>query len=372
MKIVNIIPSFNVGGGELLAVRLCAEILRQHPSFDVYLVSLYDPIPTVVYDEAIRSGVTIITLKKRLGFDFFLFLRILNLFHKVKPDVIHTHLAGFRYSIFPALFSKCSVKIHTVHNIADRECSGVVRILQKIAFHFLGWMPVSLSEQIQASVQDVYDVNTPIVMNGIRTSDFSGINDKKEFKKTLHIPVDTPVIISIGRLCDQKNQILLLNAFLDLFKKIECTLLLVGEDAMGGHYRERLNDIIMKFPEHVRDKIFFLGPRKDISDLLSISNVFVLSSDWEGVPLTLLEAMSAKVPVVCTSVGGIPDVIEHKKEGLLVPKSDKCKLADAILMILHNQAFASSIAEKAFSKVQSNYSIECTAIDYLKLYRIDL
>ncbi|SFL76093.1 Glycosyltransferase involved in cell wall bisynthesis [Desulfomicrobium norvegicum] len=353
----------------MLAVRLCAEILRQRPEYNINLISLYDPISTVVYDEALSSGVKIHSLGKKKGFDLIVVIRLLKMLLLIRPDVIHTHLAGLRYSIFASIFFINAVKVHTVHNIAKYECSKYVQYFHKLAFKYLGWQPVALSKEVKKSIHDVYGVNSPIVMNGIKVDESLNILDRDQFKQILGIPVDKLVLISIGRLCEQKNQILLLDAFNEVFKKVECALLLVGEDAMGGHYQKSLKDKLSSFSESVRSNVLFLGSRGDIPDLLNVSDVFVLSSDWEGVPLTLLESMGAKVPVVCTSVGGIPDVIEHEKDGLLVPKGDKVKLADAILRVLQVELPIASLKNNAWDKFQQRYSIECTANGYFKIYK---
>jgi glycosyltransferase involved in cell wall biosynthesis len=369
MKIAQIIPSFNVGGGELLAVRLCAEILRQQPTFEVYLVSLYDPTPSLVYDEALASGAKIVTLGKKKGFDPQTPLRMFRALRSIKPDVIHTHLAGLRYAIPAALFLKNSVKVHTVHNMAEHETSGAMQHIHKFAFKILGWQQVALSSKVKQSIHDVYGIDAPVVMNGIKVNNNFKKIAKQEIRDICGLPDSNRIIITIGRLCEQKNQTLLLEAFNILSLKCECTLLIVGEDAMGGTYQKALQNKIQSLPEVIRKNVYLLGPRKDVAELLRASDVFVLSSDWEGVPLTLLEAMGFGVPVVCTSVGGIPDVIYHGKEGLLVPKGDKNALAQAILDILQNEERASCLAKKAREKFERFYSIEGTANGYFKMYQ---
>ncbi len=353
----------------MLAVRLCTEILRQQPTFEVYLVSLYDPTPSVVYDEALASGVKIVTLGKKKGFDPKTFLRMYKTLRSIKPDVIHTHLAGLRYAIPATAFLKRTVKVHTVHNMAAHETSGLMLHLHKFAFRHLGWQPVALSNEVKKSIRNVYGLDSPIVMNGIRVNDMLKKESKIQLKRTHNISADIPAIISIGRLCEQKNQTLLLDAFSILFLELECTLLIVGEDAMGGKYQIALQNKIQSLPEVIRKNVCLLGPRKDVPELLMASDVFVLSSDWEGVPLTLLEAMGFGIPVVCTSVGGIPDVVDHGNEGLLVPKGDKNALAHAILDILQNDERASCLAKKARYKFEQFYSIEGTAKGYFEMYQ---
>lgn len=369
MNIVQVIPSFNVGGGELLAVRLCAEIKKQRPDYKVTLISLYDPIPSIVYDEALASGAQIVTLGKKKGFDPFTPLRMLKALRAIKPDVIHTHLAGLRYSMPASLVNKKAIKMHTVHNMASYETSPFMKHVQNFAFKQLGWRPIALSESVQKSIHDVYGLMAPIVNNGISIDNKLLGTKIRKLDEKCNIPKREYNIITIGRLWAQKNHKLLIDAFDNLCKQIsECNLLIVGEDPTDGNYRKKLENIIENLPENTRSKIFLLGTRKDIPELLLASDVFVLSSDWEGVPLTLLEAMGYGIPTVCTSVGGIPDVIEHGVDGLLVAKGDVDGLANTIADVLIDKSLATTLASNAKTKFYKSYSIETTASKYLDLY----
>ncbi|RNC70384.1 MAG: glycosyltransferase [Desulfuromonadales bacterium] len=369
MNIVQVIPSFNVGGGELLAVRLCAEIKKQKPDYTVTLVSLYDPIPTIVYDEALSSGARIVTLGKKKGFDPYTPLRVFKALRAIKPDVIHTHLAGLRYTLLAATLCSNSQKIHTVHNMASHETFGFLKHVHRFAFRYLSWTPIALSREVQDSIRDVHGLKAPIVNNGIGLNSRILNRNRDDIRKELQLPLDHHIIISIGRLCIQKNQALLIDAFYDLSKEDEkFTLLIVGDDTSGGSYKKMLEEKVLALPEAVSRNVHFLGPRKDIPELLAASDIFVLSSDWEGVPLTLLEAMGYGTPAVCTSVGGIPDVIDHGVNGILVPKGDSIGLAKVLNEISVNKSYSSVLALNALEKFKKLYSIEKTAQGYLTIY----
>jgi glycosyltransferase involved in cell wall biosynthesis len=370
MNIVQIIPSFNVGGGELLAVRLCAEIKRQCPAYQVTLISLYDPMPSIVYDEALASGVQIVTLGKKKGFDPSTPVKMMKALRAIKPDVIHTHLAGLRYALLAGIFCNGVQKIHTVHNMASHETSAILKHVHRFAFRWLGWLPVALSEKVQKSIRDVYGVDAPTVFNGIKVNRSLLNQTKQELRKICEVSQGSFTVISIGRLCEQKNHCLLIDAFHLLSeRKVGCSLLIVGEDTTDGSYRRILEAKMNDLPECTRKNIHFLGSRKDIPELLMASDIFTLSSDWEGVPLTLLEAMGYGIPVVCTSVGGVPDVITHGLDGLLVPKGDVASLANAFSEISTNSPLAAKLVCNAQEKFNSFFSIEMTAHGYLGLYK---
>jgi len=114
--------------------------------------------------------------------------------------------------------------------------------------------------------------------------------------------------------------------------------------------------------------VHFLGSRDDIPELLQVIDVFVLSSLWEGLPLVLLEAMAAGVPVVATKVGGIPEVVEDGEEGLLVPPGDPRSLRLAMTKLLTDSVLARRLAENAFRKVNSQYSVGTMVQKHEALY----
>ncbi|MFP4473783.1 MAG: glycosyltransferase [Candidatus Omnitrophota bacterium] len=113
--------------------------------------------------------------------------------------------------------------------------------------------------------------------------------------------------------------------------------------------------------------VIFLGERSDIPDILAASDVFVLSSTREGLPMTILEAMAAEVPIVTTPAGGIPDVIKDGLTGLVVDFGDDHGLAAAFNTIRENPSAAREMAARAFDLVQSEYSSRAMTKKYLAI-----
>jgi glycosyltransferase involved in cell wall biosynthesis len=114
--------------------------------------------------------------------------------------------------------------------------------------------------------------------------------------------------------------------------------------------------------------LHFLGHREDVRDLLSVYDIFVLPSLSEGMPLALLEAMAAGVPAVATRVGGVSEVIENGKTGLLVPPGDSRALADGIATLLENPALATELGEAARQVAVSRFSLERMVRAYQDIY----
>jgi glycosyltransferase involved in cell wall biosynthesis len=124
------------------------------------------------------------------------------------------------------------------------------------------------------------------------------------------------LIVSVARLDPQKNPLLMMHALPD---DARCHLLLVGDGSLAAEVRRRAT-----YRVHV------LGVRTDIPDILFASDIFALASDYEGLPVSVIEAMAAGLPVVATSVGGVPELVEQERTGVLVPPRDRAGLARAI------------------------------------------
>jgi glycosyltransferase involved in cell wall biosynthesis len=159
-------------------------------------------------------------------------------------------------------------------------------------------------------------------------------------KRVLGEPVDdiarirgnTPVIIACGRLTYPKNYQLLLEAFARTQKQINSRLLILGQ----GEERTSLGELTHKL--EIQDKVIFLGFQKNPFKYMAISDIFVLSSRWEGFPNVILEAMACGVPVISTRCPYGPDeVITDGINGILVPVGDKDVMADAIIRLLKDK-----------------------------------
>ena len=112
-----------------------------------------------------------------------------------------------------------------------------------------------------------------------------------------------------------------------------------------------------------------LGIRKDIPELLNISDVFVLPSLWEGLPNALLEAMIAGIPVVATDIGPNLEVIEDKRTGLLVPSGNSQALADAIIEIINNSVKAAALSQAAYQDVKKRFNLERMVKEHEEFYQ---
>jgi glycosyltransferase involved in cell wall biosynthesis len=143
------------------------------------------------------------------------------------------------------------------------------------------------------------------------------------------------------------------------------TTMLIAGDGPERDALERLAAELGLGPDRLR----FLGFRSDVGDLLNAADFFVLPSRTEGLPLSLLEAMAFRLPVVVTPVGGIPEVITDGRHGALVPVDDPERLSQAIAELVSDPARRASLGAAAYDHARSHFSFEAMLQEYEDLYR---
>jgi glycosyltransferase involved in cell wall biosynthesis len=181
-------------------------------------------------------------------------------------------------------------------------------------------------------------------------------------RTTLGLPSDARVAGVIARLTEQKGHRYLFDAWASTAALSDVHLLVVG----GGEQRDRLGrDVDSK---GLSSRVHFLGPRRDLGNLLAAMDVFVLPSLWEGLPLSMVLAMGAGVPVVATAVAGIPEVVDDGRTGLLVPPADALALGAALTRLFADRPFAERMRQDARAAVLPRFGIDRYVDSIVGLY----
>jgi glycosyltransferase involved in cell wall biosynthesis len=203
-----------------------------------------------------------------------------------------------------------------------------------------------------------------LIENGVNLERFRNNISPGLIKDSLRIKKKTLIVGTVGALTEEKGHIYLLKAIPKVIQGFpEAIFLFVGDGRERKNLEKRTSYL------NVKDSVIFAGMRKDVPEILSTLNVFVLPSLNEGFPMALLEAQAAKVPVVATRVGAIPDVVEDRVTGMLIPPKDPQAIAEAIIMILSDKKLAAGIAKKGFERVRDNFSSEKMGSQYLSIYK---
>jgi glycosyltransferase involved in cell wall biosynthesis len=166
----------------------------------------------------------------------------------------------------------------------------------------------------------------------------------------------------IARLTPQKGHRFLFDALATNRSLADVHLLVVGD----GELRSTLEHMVGE--RGLETRVHFVGARRDLGDLLAAMDVFVLPSLWEGLPLSLVLAMGAGVPVVSTTVAGIPEVVQHGKTGWLVAPGEVAELGDAIARVLNDPQTSARMAADARAQVVPRFNVDGYVAAVVGLY----
>jgi glycosyltransferase involved in cell wall biosynthesis len=201
------------------------------------------------------------------------------------------------------------------------------------------------------------------IRNGVRLEAFENLPARNEARAIFKLPPDTPIVGTIGRLVPVKNHRLLIDAFARIHaERPEAHLAILGDGPLGDSLATHAADL------RLSNEVSFVKSSPSAEVFLRSLDVFALSSDSEGLPLTLLEAMAAGLPVAATGVGGIPEVIENGRDGYLVPASSPELLARVISSLLSHPGEAMEMGRSAREKVELHFSAERTVRETERIY----
>lgn len=358
IRVLHIIPNFGPGGAERLVVDLMQAADKER--FEVAAVSLYPESGTILEREIRAKGLKVYYLGKHKGLDLRMIPRLYRLFRAFRPNVVHTHLYVLRYVLLHALFCRIPVRVHTVHSVAPKEVDRVGKLVQWFAFRLGGVVPVGISQMVASTIKNLYgrSIFVPVIYNGIPTGRFVSGVINADIKKNREL-----ILLHVGRFASAKNHQFLIEAFAIAFKEVpQMRLWLVGDGPLRPAVESRIRELGLE------EEVSFLGIRDDIPELLAEADIFVLPSDWEGVPLTVLEAMAAGKPVIATAVGGVPELVEDGVTGILVPPRDARALAQEIIRLARDPDLRRAMGEAGQKKAVERFDISRTARGYEDLY----
>jgi glycosyltransferase involved in cell wall biosynthesis len=218
----------------------------------------------------------------------------------------------------------------------------------------------ALVDQLGIAAQDV-----TVIHNGVDVDRYQQADACNAVRQELGLSPAAKLLITVGTLRTAKGHRYLIDAARQVVEQCpDVHFLLVGD----GELRESLQAQVSACD--LSHRIHFLGNRRDVSDLLAASDIFVLPSLWEGLSMALLEAMAAAKPVIATAVSGTSQVLTHNETGVLVAPGNAAELAKAIIDLLSRlDNTARAMGEAAQRFVKARYSVEKQASEYLDHYR---
>jgi glycosyltransferase involved in cell wall biosynthesis len=361
MKIAHVLSSTHTGGAERVALLLCERLVRR--GHDVTLVSLEEPRGGPLASEFTAAGVRFLPVEKVLSsFDRTLSARLFATFLRSDFDVVHTHNPiPLIYAALPARLSGARA-IHTKHGPhPDAWQRIMLRRIGAAATNVFTTVSDSVAKYA-LSIREVSASKVHVITNGTDTDRFRADPDlRAKTREKLGIPGGAFVVGSVGRMAKVKNHPLLVRAAAPLLGE-DVRLVIVG----GGAESERTKAVAAELG--VEPFVHFPGETNDVAPYLAAFDVFALSSDSEGLPLCLTEAMSASLPLLCTAVGGVPSLVDEGETGLLSPAGDEGALRASIERLLRDRSLADLMGKRAREVALVRYSADRMTEDYLRLY----
>ena len=361
-RVLQIVPDLVPYGLEKIVASLA--LLGDRKRFEMSVVSLYGDTPDSMGRDLSASGVKVFFLDKRRGFDPRMYPRLSRVFRDVRPHVIHSHNYVLRYTLPALLGVPIPAMVHTVHNVADRETDRLGIWLQQRAFRSIV-CPVAIAGEVAASYERTYRLPSPVLIpNGIAVDDYSPDPERRErYRRELGYSPEELLFICLARFYPQKNHKTLLEAFAAGPGRLpNARLLLAGDGDLREAAEAQARSLGMG------DKVRFLGRRGDVAALLGASDAFVLASLWEGNPLAVMEAMASGLPVVVTSVGGVPELVEHELSGILVPPGDAPALSAGMMRVAADQLLRRSYGARAAKRAKERFDHRVMVSAYERLY----
>lgn len=345
IRVIHVCDKFGVKGSSIHGVsRLFSWWMPRfdRKRFDVHLVGLRKEDPAT--ENLKQQGIDVISLE-RGKFDFFTINDIARVTDQYQADILHLH--GYGASNFGRMAAggrKVKVILHEhfvdpsypVYQIPF-DCFLAGRIDYGIA----------VSNSVKTFMTEkryVPEQKVEVVYNGAPLEDFNAASPERVLaeKKKWNIAENERIIASLGRIDEQKGNRYFIEAVPQILKAAENVRVMIAGD---GPLLDALKEQCRQ--SGIEDRVIFTGYWSDVPLFLSMIDIHVIPSLWEGTPLTLFESMSIGKAIVSTNVDGLREVLTHNRNALIVPPRNPEKLADAVLELLHDPEKARQLGTEA-------------------------
>lgn len=359
-RVIYLSHAFHVGGAEEMVFNL----VRHLPSrFEPVIVCIHSAGP--IGEEIRKTGVEFHVLGLTPGVRHpFHLIQLERALTALRPDIVHTFLlTASLYGRLAAMFARVPVIIGTEVNIYEDKESRHIKAEQ--------WLMGKTDSVVVSagSVRDFYidqvgadPSKIEVIYNAVDWSQLETTRTRSDMRQELGLAADVPVAGIIARLTEQKAHPVLFQALASTPGLERLHLIVVGDGHLRGRLEKQVNDL------GLADRVRFLGARRDLGNLMSAMDMFVMPSLWEGLPLSMVLAMGAALPVVATSVAGIPEVVDDGRTGLLVPPSDVAALGAALAKLVHSPELRRSLGDAARASALPRYGVDGYVSSVTALY----
>lgn len=360
MKILELSPTLLPGGAERFTVDLTNELAKTN---DVTLFVLRKFRNSDFYRNEISSKVKYIEWHGSLSkiSKLLQLFKVLFFVIKLKPDIVHAHTVGINWLLLPSLLYPRAKYYFTIHNLADQECTTKLGFIIRNFLFRRNVRAITISDICEQSFQTFFGFfSFEKIDNGCRNLYVSNkLQDVEKEINAFKVDDKTKVFLNIARIMPQKNHQLLINSFNKFVEKgYNSILLIIGDYKCFPNLKKELDSIVKT------DRIHFLGTRDNVSDYLYISDYFCLSSAWEGLPISLLEAGLLGCYPISTPAGGVVDIIKNNKWGILSTDFSQESFLEALINAYKTKYDRSEIV----NLYKNKYSMKICAEKYINAF----
>ena len=349
------------GGAEVVVLHLANELRRRgHTVVPVILTRAVEPgwLERQFADRGFES--------ERIGIRGAIDLRclraILAMLRRRQVTAVHSHEFGMAvYGTAATLLLRLP---HVITMHGNMWMTDAYRRRAALRWAFRRSVATAVSDDTRRHLIRALGVPTErirTVLNGVPDV----VGDRGMLRRELGLTDGTILVSAVGNLIERKGHAFLLRALANVAStdpEADWHLAIAGE----GVERPTLEAIARDL--RIADRVHLLGHRRDVADVLAASDIFVMPSIWEGLPLAVLEAMFAGAAVVASGISGIPEAIPSDETGLLVPPGDVEPLATALRRLIRDGGLRRAIGEAARARAKTHFSVGTMAGNYELLY----
>lgn len=364
--ICQVLLSLHMGGAEVLAAGLARALSDRYR----FVFACLDGLGSI--GERLRAeGFPVEVIDRKDGIDFKCGLRLSTFLRKHGVDAIHAHqFTPFFQSLIARLAYPAPSVVFTEHGRQYPDTRSAKRVAFNRILSRNNDRIVAVGEAVRQALianEGFAPARVEVIRNGVDIASFAAVRSDVALRRSVRhefaLRHDEYAIVQVARLNPLKDHATAIRSLANLRRRgVPARLILVGD----GQERAQLE--AAAWEAGCERHVSFPGERTDVARILSAADAFLLSSISEGIPLTLIEAMAAGVPVVATQVGGVDEVIVDGESGLLVAAQDDKQLARQLQRLHGDSDLRRQLVLTGFERAKSLFSLQRMHAEYSQLY----
>lgn len=354
-KVCQVLHSLTIGGAEVLAARLARRLQDRYEFAFACLDSL-----GILGEELRREGFAVEVVTRRSGIDLKCARRLAEFFRRFGADVVHAHqYTPFFYALVARAWRRRPPVLFTEHGRTYPDYPRRKRIVfNRLALRRSDRV-VAVAEAVRRALVANEGIAAPrieVIYNGVDVAAFDGSPDLRDCDRIqaraeLGIGANELVLVQVARLDMLKDHLTAIRTMQRVTAvRSDVRLLLVGD----GPERSRIEAEVVACG--LQSQVRLLGTRQDVARWLHAADLYLLTSVSEGIPVTMIEAMAARLPVVATRVGGVSEVVIEGQTGLLAASGDDAAIADAVLRLASDARQRTQMGQAGHDRAEARFS----------------